>query len=184
MADPHHTPTGTQGDPADPDAGGKTAGSNTQSQGGISQRVAREASGPVDPTAGLPNGPLGRRAEPIRQNLDAGGDGQPHDGRAHHGLSGDDGEHEPTDSTGTPASLQPGRAADLGAQQDQRLHGMPRDPAARTTGADSPNEGGIAGSPGHPSPESPMHFPGEDPADGVTGGGGTSHLDEQRDPQI
>jgi len=184
MANQHDTPADTRGDPADPDGGGKTAGSNTQSQGGIGHHAAQAAGGPVDPTVGMPNGPLGEHPAPIRQHLDEGGGRHPHDGRAHHGLSGDDGEHEPTDSSGTPASLQPGRVADLGAQQDQRLHGMPRDPAARTTGADSPNEGGTAGSPGHPSPESPMHFPGEDPSEGVTGGGGPSHLDEQRDPQI
>lgn len=180
MANQHDKPANTRHDPT----ASTTAGANTQSQGGISHRVAQAAAGPVDPTAGLPNGPLGAHVALVRQSLDEGGGKDPPDGRAHHGLSGDDGEHEPADHTGTPASLQPGRAADLGAQQDQRLHGMPRDPAARTTGADTPNQGGVAGAPGHPSPESPMHFPGDDPSDGVTGGGGPSHLDEQRDPQI
>jgi hypothetical protein len=180
MANQHDKPANTRHDPT----AGNTAGANTQSQGGISHQVAQAAAGSVDPTAGLPNGPLGAHVALVRQSLDEGGGKDPPDGRAHHGLSGDDGEHEPADHTGTPASLQPGRAADLGAQQDQRLHGMPRDPAARTTGADTPNQGGVAGAPGHPSPESPMHFPGDDPSDGVTGGGGPSHLDEQRDPQI
>jgi hypothetical protein len=39
----------------------------------------------------------------------------PHDGRAHSGLSSDDGQHQPVDGTATAASLQPGRASDLGA---------------------------------------------------------------------
>ncbi len=38
-----------------------------------------------------------------------------HDGRAHSGFSGDDGQHEPVDGTATAASLQPGHAGDLGA---------------------------------------------------------------------
>lgn len=45
---------------------------------------------------------------------------EPHDGRAHSGLSGDDGQHQPVDSAATAASLQPGRASDLGA-----THAMP-----------------------------------------------------------
>jgi hypothetical protein len=184
MANEHDKSAHTQGDPMEADASGKHAGSNTQSQGGISHEVAERARADYDPATGMTHGPLGRHAAPIRQSLDEGGGDDPHDGRAHHGLSGDDGAHEPTDHTGTPASLQLGPAADLGAQQDQRLHGMPRDPATRTTGADTPNAGGIAGSPGHPSPESPMHFPGDDASDGVTEGTGPHHLDEQRDPQI
>lgn len=184
MASEHDTPARSQGEPGNPGDNARTAGSNTQSQGGISHEVAERARADYDPATGLTDGPLGAQAAPIRQSLDNGGGSDPHDGRAHHGLSGDDGEHEPADHTGTPASLQPGPASDLGAQQDQRLHGMPRDPAARTTGADTPNEGGIAGSPGHPSAESPMRFPGEDASDGVTGGGGPHHLDEQLDQQI
>jgi hypothetical protein len=45
-----------------------------------------------------------------------------HDGRAHTGLSGDDGRHQPVDSASTAASLQPGHAGDLGA-----AHAMPSD---------------------------------------------------------
>ena len=40
---------------------------------------------------------------------------EPHDGRAHSGLSGDDGRHQPVDGTATAASLQPGHTGDLGA---------------------------------------------------------------------
>jgi hypothetical protein len=170
------------GGPMAPDAEGKTAGSNTQSQGGISRKVAQAAREEFDPATGLPGGPLGR-VDPPRMSLDEGGGGTPSDGRAHHGFSGDDGAHLATGSAGTPASLQPGDAADLGAQQDQRLHGTPRDPAERTTGADSPNRGGTAGSPGGPAPMAPSRMPGEEPDEGVVQGGQSGN-DAQRDSQI
>lgn len=184
MGNPHnpHGDEHASGDPMDPSAGGKTAGSNTQSQGGISHKVVEAAHADYDPGAGLPGGPLGGSIDPPPLSIEQ-GDGPPHDGWAHHGFSGDNGPHEPTDSGGTPASLQPGLAADLGAQKDQRLHGMPRDPAERTTGADTPNQGGIAGSPGGPHATVPRHIPGEDPDKGTRLGGQSDHYN-QRDPQI
>lgn len=54
----------------------------------------------------------------------------PHDGRAHSGLSGDDGQHRPVDSAAIPASLQPGRAADLGKVHDTPYDPMPSPAAA------------------------------------------------------
>jgi hypothetical protein len=168
--------------PMAPDAEGKTAGSNTQSQGGISREVAQAAREDFDPATGLPGGPLGR-VDPPRMSLDQGGGKTPSDGRAHHGFSGDDGAHLATGSTGTPPSRQRSSAADLGAQQDQRLHASPRDPAERTTGGDSPNRGGIAGSPGGPVRMAPARMPGEDPDEGVVQGGQSGN-DAQQDPQI
>jgi hypothetical protein len=165
-----------------PDAEGKTAGSNTQSQGGISRKVAQAAHEDFDPATGLPGGPLGR-VDPPRMSLDEGGGDTPSDGRAHQGFSGDDGGHLATGSPATPASRQPGNAADLGAQQDRRVHGMPSDAADRTTGADSPNRGGTAGSPGGPARMAPAHMPGQEPDEGVIQGG-QSRNDPQRDPQI
>lgn len=159
----------------------KTAGSNTQSQGGIGRKAAQAAREDFDAGAGLPGGPLGR-VDPPRMSLDE-GRGMPSDGRAHQGFSGDDGAHLATGSTGTPASRQPGAAADLGAQQDRRLHGRPQDPAERTTGADSPNRGGIAGSPGGPARLAPARMPGEEPDEGVVQGGQSGN-DAQQDSQI
>jgi hypothetical protein len=43
----------------------------------------------------------------------------PHDGRVHSGLSGDDGQHQPVDGPAVPASLQPGHASDLGATHER-----------------------------------------------------------------
>lgn len=54
----------------------------------------------------------------------------PHDGRAHSGLSGDDGQYRPVDSAATPASLQPGRVADLGKVHDTPYDPMPSPAAA------------------------------------------------------
>ena len=169
------------GGPMDPDAPGKSAGSNTQSQGGISPRVAQAARSQFDAAAGLPGGLP--KVDPPPNALDQGGGGRSHSGRAEHGFSGDDGEHVPTDSTGTPASLQPGVAADLGAQQDTRLHGRPRDAAERTTGADTPNRGGVAGSPGGPARTAAARMPGEEADEGVVQGGQSGN-DSQRDPQV
>lgn len=168
--------------PSDERAGSKNAGSNTQSQGGISRKVVEAAHADFDPAAGLPGGPPGGPVDQQPLSIEQ-GDGPPHDGRAHHGFSGDNGPHEPTDSGGTPASLQPGRVGDLGAQKDRRLHGMPKDPAVRTTGADTPNQGGTAGSPGGPHATVPRHIPGEDPDHGTRLGGQSDHYD-LRDPQI
>ena len=49
----------------------------------------------------------------------------PHDGRAHSGLSGDDGLYQPTDSPATAASLQPGHTGDLGAAHDTFSNAIP-----------------------------------------------------------
>jgi hypothetical protein len=171
---------GSIGGPMDPDAQGKTAGSNTQSQGGISHRVAQAAHEDFDPAAGLPGGLP--RVDPPGPSLDEGG-GRARKRGAEEGFTGDDGGHVSTDSTRTPASLQPGAAADLGAQSDRRVHGMPRDPADRTTGADSPNRGGTAGSPGGPVRTAPARLPGQDDDEGVIQGGQSGN-DAQRDQQI
>lgn len=89
----------------------------------------------------------------------------------------------PTDSQGSAGSPQPGAAADLGAQGDQRKHGMPDDPAERVSGADSPNAGGIAGSPGGPA-SAPPRIPGEDRDSDAMTSGSQSGNDPQRDQQI
>ena len=169
------------GGPMDPDAQGKTAGSNTQSQGGISHKVAQSAREDFDPAAGLPGGLP--RVDPPGLSLDEGGGGRAHKGSAEQGFTGDDGPHLSADSTRTPASLQPGVAADLGAQSDPRVHGMPRDPADRTTGADSPNRGGTAGSPGGPARTASSRLPGQDEDEGVIQGDQSGN-DAQRDQQI
>ena len=49
----------------------------------------------------------------------------PHDGRAHGGLSGDDGSYQPVDSPATAASLQPGHTGDLGAAHDAFSNAIP-----------------------------------------------------------
>ena len=167
------------GGPMAPDAGGKTAGSNTQSQGGISHQVAQAAREEFGAAAGVPGGLP--RVHPPGMSLDEGGPARK--GSVEQGFSGDDGEHLPSDSTGVPASRHPGAAADLGAQQDPRVHGQPRDPADRTTGADSPNRGGTAGSPGRSARMAPARMPGQEPDEGVVQGGQSGN-DAQRDQQI
>jgi hypothetical protein len=168
--------TGQQ--PADSPPGAdreKTAGSNVQSQGGIGHDVAT-ANGPCIPSS--------KDAVDVPgPSLDDGGGERPHDTRAHHGFSGDDGQHQATDSRGTATSAQPGSASDLGAQDDQRKHAIPDDPAERVSGADTPNQGGIAGSPGGPARE-PRHVPGQDRDSDSTTSGSQSGNDPQRDSQI
>jgi len=167
------------GGPMDPDATGKTAGSNTQSQGGISHKVAQAAREEFDTAAGLPGGLP--RVDPPGASLDEGGPSRK--GSVEQGLSGDDGGYVAGSGSGVPASRSPGAAADLGAQQDSRVHGMPRDPADRTTGADSPNRGGTAGSPGGPARTASGHVPGQEPDEGVIQGGQSGN-DAQRDQQV
>jgi len=157
----------------------QNADENVQSQGGIGHKAASNASENVNPHAGSPRGAV----DVPGPSLDEGGGEQAHDNRAHHGLTGDDGRHQATDSSGAPASAQPGAGADLGAQGDQRRHAIPGDPAERATGADTPNEGGIAGSPGGPK-NAPERVPGQDRDTDATTGGGQSGNDPQRDPQI
>lgn len=70
-----------------------------------------------------------------------------HDGRAHSGLSGDDGQHRPVDSAAIAASLQPGRAADLGAD-NAADSGRPTSPAE-----DYANTGQAATGPGLREPD-------------------------------
>jgi hypothetical protein len=167
------------GGPMDPGATGKSAGSNTQSQGGISREVAQAAREEFDPAAGLPGGLP--RVDPPGLSLDEGGPARK--GSAEQGFSGDDGDYVPGAGAGVPASRNPGAAADLGAQQDTRVHGLPQEPAGRTSGADSPNRGGTAGSPGGPARMAPSHVPGQDPDEGVIQGGQSGN-DAQRDQQI
>jgi hypothetical protein len=188
MANERDKSANPQGGPMDSNVGGKTAGSNTQSQGGISHKVAERARAEFDPAMGIPNGPLGSRTAPMKNSLDQGDGSDAGDGREQHGFSGDDGEYEPTfgtstGSTGTPASLQTGPVGDLGAQQDRRVQGMPSDPAERTTGADTPNRGGVAGSPGGPRAMSPDRLPGQGADEGVSDRD-HRHNDGERDSQI
>jgi hypothetical protein len=157
----------------------KTAGENVQSQGGIGHKAASAAGENVNPQAGSPRGAV----DVPGPSLDEGSGERAHDNRAHHGLTGDDGQHQATDSRGTPASTQPGASADLGAQSDQRRHAIPGDPAERATGADTPNQGGIAGSPGGPK-NAPERVPGQDRDSDATTGGSQSGNDPQRDQQI
>src|SRR5690349_6312594 len=167
------------GGPMAPDADGKTAGSNTQSQGGISHQAAQAAREEFDAAAGLPGGLP--RVDPPGRSLDEGGPARK--GSAGQGFSGDDGGHVSGDSTGVPASRSLGAAAGLGAQQDTRVHGLPRDPAERTSGADSPNRGGTAGAPGGPARTASTRLPGQEPDEGVIQGGQSGN-DAQRDQQI
>ena len=167
------------GGPLAPGAGGKTVGSNTQSQGGISHKVAQAAREEFDTAAGLPGGLP--RVDPPGLSLDEGGPARK--GSVDEGFSGDDGGHVSADRAGVPASRSPGAAADLGAQQDTRVHGTPRDPADRTSGADSPNRGGTAGAPGGPARMAPARLPGQEPDEGVIQGGQSGN-DAQRDQQI
>jgi hypothetical protein len=70
-----------------------------------------------------------------------------HDGRAHSGLSGDDGQHQPVDSAASAASLQPGRVGDLGAA-NATVSGNPPSPAE-----DYANTGQAATGPGLSEPD-------------------------------
>lgn len=126
----------------------------TVEKGGGREHV--KAGGVVNPQVGSPKGAVKMPS----QSLDTGSGDEPHDGRAHAGFSGDDGKFQSTDSTGSPATLQPGRVAGLGAEGDGRNHGMPTDRTEWVTGSDTPNEGGIEGSPGHPS-DGPERIPGD-----------------------
>lgn len=158
----------------------QTRDENSATDGRDSPRhgIENAASGSTNPSAGSPKGAVNVPGP----SLDSGGGKNPHDGRAHDGFTGDDGEHVPTDSDVRPPSRRPGAAADLGGQQDPRAHRIPVDPAERTTGADSPNEGGIAGTPGGPRESGPI--PGVDEDEESTTGGGQSGNDAQRDPQV
>ncbi|WP_158883943.1 hypothetical protein [Rhodanobacter sp. L36] len=111
----------------------------------------------VNPQAGASKGAV----KGPGPSLDTGGGRDPHDGRAHQGFTGDDGAHPSTDTSGSPSSLQPGAAGDLGAQGDTRNHAMPVGNAERVTGSHSPNAGGIEGSPGGPK-KGPKRIPGDD----------------------
>jgi hypothetical protein len=157
----------------------RTAGENVQSQGGIGPKAASAVGENVNPHAGSPRGAVSVPGP----SLDEGGGERTRDNRAHHGLTGDDGRHQATDSSGAPPSAQPGTGTDLGAQGDQRRHAIPGDPAERATGADTPNEGGIAGSPGGPK-NAPERVPGQDRDSDATTGGSQSGNDPQRDQQI
>jgi hypothetical protein len=66
-------------------------------------------------------------------SLDDGGADEPADGRAHHGFHGDDGGHVASSAEGSPAPLQPGHAAGLGAAR--------HNPQRRDTPADRPGRG-------------------------------------------
>lgn len=175
--------TGRDKESGTPDAstasGSRQTSGPVQSQGGIGLQAAAAAGRKVDPQAGSPKGAV----DVPGPSLDEGDGNDPHDTRAHRGFSGDNGGRRASDSPGTPASRQPGPAADLGAQADQRRHGVPGDPAERATGADTPNDGGIAGSPGGPV-GAPERVPGQDRDSDAITGGSQSGNDRQRDPQI
>jgi hypothetical protein len=107
-----------------------------QSQGGIGRKAAERGRNEFDPATGQPQGAV----DVPGPSLDGGGD-RPADGRAHHGMSGDDGGHVPADAEGSPAPLQPGRTEDLGAQQDERERGIADDRAERAKPAGSARRG-------------------------------------------
>jgi hypothetical protein len=109
----------------------------------------------INPQAGSPKGAVHAPGS----SLDQGGGDDPHDGRVHSGFTGDDAAHQPTASRASPASRTLG--PDLGAQGDGHNHTMPVDSAERVTGSDSPNAGGIEGSPGGTQPE-PGPIPSDD----------------------
>lgn len=110
--------------------------------------------------------------------------GEGADGRTTHGFTGDDGEHVPASRGGVPPARAPGAAADLGAHGDTRRHGVPRDAAERTSGGDTPDEGGgIAGAEGGPRQRT-EEVPGEDGDEAATEGGSRSGNDAQRDSQV
>jgi len=118
-------------------------------------------------------------------SLQDGDIGQAHDGRAHHGLTGDDGTHVAAETSAVPASRSTAPAADLGRARDRR-QGISEDPAERTTGGDRPNAGGrLTGAEGGPRATVPEHLPGgdtslaDDRSSAAHGGD-----DAQRDEQI
>lgn len=134
------------GTPTQDDGNGKTAGENTQSQGGIGHHAAAAAGTSVNPQAGSPKGAVDMPGP----SLDAGGGDDPHDGRAHHGFTGDDGAHQSTDDAATAASLQPGAAGDLGAQQDQRDRRITEEGVGRMSEVDTLDEVDLPPSPAGP----------------------------------
>ncbi|MDO1530245.1 hypothetical protein QMK61_15515 [Fulvimonas sp. R45] len=90
---------------------GKTAGRNTQSQGGIGREAAQRARRHPDPAAGGPGDPRGGHVPVPGPSLDEGGGD-----RGVTGFTGDDGGHVPADAQGRPAPLQPGQAAKGGTR--------------------------------------------------------------------
>lgn len=82
---------------------GKTAGENTQSQGGIRHSEAEEARTNFDPASGGQGGHLG--VDLPGPSLDEGGD------ELNVGLTGDDGGHVSATTASAPADLEPWQAA-------------------------------------------------------------------------
>lgn len=151
-----------------------------QSQGGIGHAAAAAAGDHPQRDTGWARGAVEVPGPSLVE--DDGND--PHDGRAHHGFTGDDGGHLPTDSAGVPASGAVGDVADLGRGHDRR-HGISDDPAERTTGGDRPNAGDrLNGAPGGPRPTVPAQLPGDDTsladdADSAVHGGEDATRDQQ-----
>lgn len=154
---------------------------SVQSRGGIGQDAASAAGDEPPRDTGWARGAVD---VPGPSLADDGDDAEAHDGRAHHGFTGDDGGHLATDSTGVPAAGGVGDAADLGRGHDRR-HGISDDPAERTTGGDRPNVGDrLNGAPGGPRPTVPAQLPGEDTsladdADSAAHGGEDATRDQQ-----
>lgn len=98
-----------------PPTGEKTAGKNTQSQGGIGREVARRARAHPDPATGGPGDSRGGHVPVPGPSLDEGGGD-----RGATGLTGDDGGHVPADAQGRPAPLLPGQSARSDARDDRR----------------------------------------------------------------
>lgn len=162
-------------------------GSESGQQPSVQRRsgIGRAVSSAADAAASGDTGWIRGAVHVPGPSLDGGGGKRPHDGRAHQGLTGDDGAHQATGSSALPASAATDPAADLGRAHDRR-HDISDDPAERTSGGDRPNDGGrMTGAPGGPSPTVPRDLPGDeqnlaDDIDSAARGG----EDATRDPQI
>jgi hypothetical protein len=172
-----HDPSSSREQPHGSEAGQRPS---VQSRGGIGRAVSSAA----DAAASGDTGWIRGAVDVPGPSLDDGGGKRPHDGRAHQGLTGDDGAHQATDSSALPASASTDPAADLGRAHDRR-HDISDDPAERTTGGDRPNDGGrMTGAPGGPSPTVPRDLPGDDEAladdiDSAAHGGEDATRDQQ-----
>lgn len=172
-----HDPSPSRAHPHDAGTGQQ---SPVQSQGGIGNAAPSKH----DPRGKGDTGWMRGAVDVPGPSLDEGGGKRPHDGRAHHGLSGDDAGHQPTDSGALPASRSIDPAADLGRAHDLR-HGISDDPAERTTGGDRPNAGGrLTGAPGGSARTVPKDLPGDDQSladdvDSAARGGDDATRDQQ-----
>jgi hypothetical protein len=172
-----HDPSPSRTRPRDTGTGQR---SSVQSRGGIGRAMPSKKGSNGKGDTGWMRGTV----DVPGPSLDGGGGKRPHDGRAHHGLSGDDAGPRSADSGALPASRSIDPAADLGRAHDRR-HGISDDPAERTSGGDRPNAGGrMTGAPGGPARTVPKDLPGEDESladdvDSAAHGGDDATRDQQ-----